>query len=363
MTHDEAFLQAILEDPDDVSLRLIYADYLDDRGDPRGEFIRVQCRLALLPEGDPRREGLQATERGLLEGHRGEWVGQLLGLVEHCWFRRGFVEVIRVGGDAFLAHADTIFASAPVQHAELGSCWDGTDTVLSRLSICPYLARLKTIALSFGCYFVSDRGLQALSTLPPLLQRLDSLFAVECDISEAGLGPVVLSPHLLRLRSVSLSECQLEGVSGVRPLAESPQLSHLTSLYLDKSPLGDNGVQALVGSPNWGRLESLGLSACGLRDAGCVALARSPHLSRLTSLSLNGNAIGNRGAVALAKAPHLAGLEYLHLSRNGIRDSGAAALAISPHLGRLHALVLWENSITQAGEEPLKVRFGNRVHL
>ena len=38
MTPDEAFMQAIIESPDDDSLRLIYADYLDERGDPRGEF-------------------------------------------------------------------------------------------------------------------------------------------------------------------------------------------------------------------------------------------------------------------------------------------------------------------------------------
>jgi uncharacterized protein (TIGR02996 family) len=45
MTQDDAFLQAIIENPDDESLRLIYADWLDDRGDARGEFIRLVTRL------------------------------------------------------------------------------------------------------------------------------------------------------------------------------------------------------------------------------------------------------------------------------------------------------------------------------
>ena len=40
------FLQAILADPDDDTPRLIYADWLEEQGDPRGEFIRVQCELA-----------------------------------------------------------------------------------------------------------------------------------------------------------------------------------------------------------------------------------------------------------------------------------------------------------------------------
>jgi uncharacterized protein (TIGR02996 family) len=41
----DAFLQAILDAPDDNAPRLIYADQLEERGDPRGEFIRVQVAL------------------------------------------------------------------------------------------------------------------------------------------------------------------------------------------------------------------------------------------------------------------------------------------------------------------------------
>ena len=44
MNPDDAFLQAIRDAPDDDAPRLIYADWLDERGDPRGEFIRVQWR-------------------------------------------------------------------------------------------------------------------------------------------------------------------------------------------------------------------------------------------------------------------------------------------------------------------------------
>src|SRR4051812_47076638 len=92
MKHDDAFLQAIIENPDDDTPRLVYADYLDERGDPRGEFIRVQIALARLPDDHPRREGLEARERGLLKTHEEEWAGRLKGLVGNYWFRRGFVE-------------------------------------------------------------------------------------------------------------------------------------------------------------------------------------------------------------------------------------------------------------------------------
>ena len=41
-----AFLQDIKQNPDDNTPRLIFADWLEENGDPRREFVRVQCELA-----------------------------------------------------------------------------------------------------------------------------------------------------------------------------------------------------------------------------------------------------------------------------------------------------------------------------
>src|SRR5205809_801969 len=41
---EKAFLDAIRERPDDEAVRLVYADWLEERGDPLGEYIRSQCR-------------------------------------------------------------------------------------------------------------------------------------------------------------------------------------------------------------------------------------------------------------------------------------------------------------------------------
>ena len=47
MTTEDALFRAILDNPDDDDVRLIYADWLDDQGDSaRAEFIRVQIELA-----------------------------------------------------------------------------------------------------------------------------------------------------------------------------------------------------------------------------------------------------------------------------------------------------------------------------
>lgn len=44
-SHDEAFLAALLNEPDDGVTRLVYADWLEERGAPRGEYLRLLARL------------------------------------------------------------------------------------------------------------------------------------------------------------------------------------------------------------------------------------------------------------------------------------------------------------------------------
>ncbi|MBO0700289.1 MAG: TIGR02996 domain-containing protein [Zavarzinella sp.] len=41
MTNDEAFIRAIVDAPGDDAPRLVYADWLDERGDPRGAYMRA----------------------------------------------------------------------------------------------------------------------------------------------------------------------------------------------------------------------------------------------------------------------------------------------------------------------------------
>src|SRR5438309_11483 len=97
MNQEDAFIEAILQHPDDDTPRLVYADWLEEHGQgERAEFIRVQCNLARLPDDDPRRATLQVREQKLLKEHEGEWTGPLLGLLSGMvtkWrFRRGFVD-------------------------------------------------------------------------------------------------------------------------------------------------------------------------------------------------------------------------------------------------------------------------------
>jgi uncharacterized protein (TIGR02996 family) len=64
---DEAFLQAIRADPDDEAARLIYADWLDERGNAaRAEFLRLQAHLRTLQPDEPRHKDLDVRLREVL---------------------------------------------------------------------------------------------------------------------------------------------------------------------------------------------------------------------------------------------------------------------------------------------------------
>jgi uncharacterized protein (TIGR02996 family) len=45
MSEDEMLLAAILNAPDDETVRLVYADWLEEQGDVRGEYLRLLCDL------------------------------------------------------------------------------------------------------------------------------------------------------------------------------------------------------------------------------------------------------------------------------------------------------------------------------
>ncbi len=81
------FLAAIRAAPDDDAPRLIYADWLDEHGEPeRAELIRVQCELARRESAE-----LRKREAELLAEHRVAFAGPLAAPGLGFRFERGFV--------------------------------------------------------------------------------------------------------------------------------------------------------------------------------------------------------------------------------------------------------------------------------
>ena len=105
MVHPERFLEDVLEHAQDDGPRIRYADWLEERCHPLGEFIRVQCRLARLPANHQCVLALETRERELLAEHEEDWMGDFADMLDWWTFRRGFVEEIGMSADKFLANA------------------------------------------------------------------------------------------------------------------------------------------------------------------------------------------------------------------------------------------------------------------
>src|SRR5437764_14382885 len=107
MTDEASLVRAIRDDPDDLALRSVYADWLEERGDPRAELVRVQCELATLPFGDHRAWGLRLRQQELLAEHGTSWLGGLPAWSGLTWhLDGGVVGAVTTTFEAFWAHAD-----------------------------------------------------------------------------------------------------------------------------------------------------------------------------------------------------------------------------------------------------------------
>ncbi len=86
----ETLLQAIHDTPDDDAPRLVYADALLERSDPRGELINLQITGA-----DDRKTRKRVGE--LMQTHGTQWLGELAPVVMADYtFERGFLATCRV---------------------------------------------------------------------------------------------------------------------------------------------------------------------------------------------------------------------------------------------------------------------------
>src|ERR1700722_7608798 len=90
MQDEHLFLEAIMEKPDDDSLRLVFADWLEERGDPRGELLRLMQTLTTSIE-IPHRLELEDRLRGLVAAGVqpiGPFWTNILGM-KFAWVPRG----------------------------------------------------------------------------------------------------------------------------------------------------------------------------------------------------------------------------------------------------------------------------------
>jgi uncharacterized protein (TIGR02996 family) len=175
---EAAFLRAIVADPDDDAVRLIYADWLDEHaGAARGAhdraaFLRGQVELARTTRDTPARRGLAFRVREWLERDGKNWLGPLKKLVHDWHFHRGFPDKVVVSARTLKFHAARLFTSAPLRRL----CVTGLRGSLAPLR---YIPEENTLAGLDLCYNrISTTALEQLPTFPALrgLRTLGLMF-------------------------------------------------------------------------------------------------------------------------------------------------------------------------------------------
>jgi uncharacterized protein (TIGR02996 family) len=399
MTHDEAFLEAIREQPDDDAPRLIYADWLEEHGGragaARAEFIRIQCALERVPFRSPRWYALDSHASALQEEYESDWLGPFGKWLQDHLFHRGFLYSISLKAKEFLDHAEELFRLGPIRAVFLSEARDlihalASFSPVSRVQMLSFIGQeLRCEDLRVLCgsphltqltgldLFHNHLDTEAVGVLrqAPFFPRLDSLnlgsnrdigaTAVEylVDVQESvqlkkldlkfntlgAAGVQALTSNRLFYRALThlnLSRCDIS-TAGARALAHAG--GQLTRLQLNNNALGDDGVQELAESPALAKLTQLHLRRTGLSSAAGTALARTRVLRGLTTLSLGGNRLGSHGARELASSQGLSQLTFLNLEANEIGDVGVRALATSPHLANLNVLFLGVNGLRPWG--------------
>ncbi|WP_029630347.1 TIGR02996 domain-containing protein [Zavarzinella formosa] len=368
MTAEEAaFLELVCASPEDDVPRLVFADWLDERDDPRGEFIRIQCALARLSPADPNRPTLLDREAMLIARFHAPWSEPLKGIAGWTEFRRGFVETVNIETRKFLSRGKDLFNLAPVRHVRFLDVGSN----LPRLTASPLLNRLSAITM-----YAQHLGDELAHSLvdSPHLGDLRQLNIGRNRIRDRGVQRLARSPRFEQIVGMDLSDNTIRD-PGIRAVAESSNLTNLVSLELRRNEITPVGLGMLCSSATLSSLRELGaglnyistpyegnipaagavelrsldLSENGLTVESLREMIRLPGFMHLEQLDLGHNEVGNAGATLLADWSGAASLRILRLTHNRIGDDGARALARSNYLFNLTDLDVSDNPMHDPG--------------
>lgn len=372
--HD-GFMQDIVAHPDDDSLRLIYADFLEDQGEIRdAEMIRAQVALAKVPEYDSLHLRYWYSERDFITG-RGfkDSLPKLPeGLTWGSWpFIRGCPAEIQIRDiDVFVKHAHDLFQRYPIESLKIASDYRNPPEheALIALFDCPQLSRIRKLLFSLS-------QLNAF-TIQPLLHcgQLENLTQLAFEfgaINAIAVGEFFQASLLQQLTHVKLREnnigwitldnaiCDAGGPYQLKHLIledsifvpanrlglfYAPLLTNLKELELSRFELGSAGMQAIGDSRLGDTLEALTLSRAHPGLPGMDTFTQTDPFQELQVLRLICSRLGPYAMNRLIQSPCLANLSQLVLTDNPIKDKGAITLAEASmdqllHLNLMHCQV------------------------
>ena len=335
MSEREGFLRAICADPDDDTVRLAFADWLQEHGESNSaEFIRLHiawCRRE--PDAPPDEDlRLRLVDAWLGSGcpdapPLGQWLDA---------YDRGFIAGVWFPADFGLARAESLVSNVPVRVVATDH---PSEEDVDWLTESAFLARLGGL----GCYRPSWESVQQLLASPRLCDlELLGLEVMTCDSADAVGQLLASATHLNRLAVLDLDGTHIED-AGLEAIAAAPQFRTLRKLTMrsdnrHEHRVGEVGLRALAESQVLTGLTHLGFYDCALYAAGVRQLIRWPGVPGVIELDLALTELDGEGVIELARCRHLKSLRRLCLSARYLTGEAMEALASAdwlPHLRQL----------------------------
>ncbi|QQR47138.1 WGR domain-containing protein [Myxococcus xanthus] len=334
---------AILKDPDNVDAYLVYSDWLQGQGDPRGELIAIQhaaSQASGTEASDLKRKATAHIKKyqTLLLGELAAGVkSEELSLEWHL----GFIRSARVGqkeydsdfnvpetAGALLKHPSARF----IRGLTIGmASFDGENEYGETIQALVEAGGSKTIQeLFIGDFEYPDDteiSWTHLTDISALLKVLPDLRKLRLRGGELELGAIDLPE--LREFTVETGGLPLAAVKSIAN-AKWPKLERLEVWFGSDNYGAEGGVEDIQpildgkGLPN---LKQLGLRNSEFTDALAQALPTAKVLPQLETLDISMGTLSDEGARALAdKAAAFAHLKQLDVTENTLTDEGQALL-------------------------------------
>ncbi|MCR9197377.1 MAG: TIGR02996 domain-containing protein [Planctomycetaceae bacterium] len=371
------FTKEIINQPHDEGLRMVFADYLEEREDARAELIRAQLDRERVPVWDPLRIELAWRERQAQRVADFAFFGRLPDGCPPLCSEGGFYSGVSLSISAFLKCRSSLFRTAPITSLAI----EGRATRLEALARAQEWNQIRHLTFcvesSIPEYvrFFSSAHLQHLETLE--LRFRPRQTAVVNDLVSAALR----SLRTDSLQQLIISEGDLRAPT-LLDLLQDVSFPALRSLDTGETFLGDGSLAALSEQQTVSQLRSLSLTG---RFSGAALAAFQQHAcsQQLVKLCLNNSQL-SRDAFMVERPPSLSWLrlrtsltdehlpaivdgypqlEVLELSDNKLQCAGATWLAEHPVYQQLRRLDLSCNAIRNEGAEALASAHNERTEV
>ena len=368
MSDGDALRRAIVARPDDDTLRLVYADWLDENGRPeRAGFVRAQVWAAQAePFGPDARRHAAAAAR-VPKAQKDEWAKPVRQRVLEWRFARGFVEHVAVDVATFPRDAAALFAAEPIRSLKMTRFAYAGEVSLLPFFQTPELERV--VRLDLAGLRVSPVELEPLAAECPQLANLTDLCLRGTLVMPDWLTTLLVGPALPALAGLELADVSHLGprLADVLPRADH---RHLLRLDVSGIPFDSGEIQKVLGSRCLREVDELRLGGMiGTGRAGALThldLGWVIPWDRLRVLDLNGQGVGDDGVIEvvkeLARRREPSPLRWLGLANNRVGADGVRALVRSDGAKlNLYHLDVTGNGLTLSQRAALQARFPDAV--